>query len=57
MDKDSEILKNVYREVQILKMLQHPNITELYQVINTDSNIFLIMEYASGGDTFGSFYH
>lgn len=52
LDKDSEILKNVYREVQILKMLQHPNITELYQVINTDSNIFLIMEYASGGDTF-----
>jgi len=29
---DDSNLKKVYREVQILKMLDHPNIIKLYQV-------------------------
>ncbi len=30
---DEANLKKVYREVQILKMLDHPNIIKLYQVL------------------------
>jgi serine/threonine protein kinase len=40
------------REVKIMKMLNHPNIVRLYEVIDTEKELFLIMEYASGGEVF-----
>lgn len=40
----------VYREISIMKMLRHQNIIRLYEIIDTEKVIFLIMEYASGGE-------
>ena len=40
----------IQREVQTMKRLHHPNIIRLYEVIDTDTYIFLVMEYASGGE-------
>ena len=40
------------REMRILKTLNHPNIVRLYEVIDTEKELFLIMEYASGGEVF-----
>ena len=34
---DEANLKKVFREVEILKMLDHPNIIKLYQVSHRDS--------------------
>lgn len=42
----------VEREIKILKLLRHINIIQLYCVIQTASNIYLIMEYASGSELF-----
>ena len=39
----------VKREVKIMKKLQHPHIIYLYQVIDTPSDIFLVLELAKGG--------
>ena len=36
------------REISILKHLHHPNIINLYQVINTNYTIYLIQEYVCG---------
>jgi len=39
-------------KVRIMKMLDHPNIVKLFQVIQTDKTLYLVMEYASGGEVF-----
>ncbi|XP_061514940.1 MAP/microtubule affinity-regulating kinase 3 isoform X22 [Anopheles gambiae] len=45
-------LQKLYREVRIMKMLDHPNIVKLFQVIETEKTLYLVMEYASGGEVF-----
>uniref|UniRef100_A0A668VZV3 MAP/microtubule affinity-regulating kinase 3 n=1 Tax=Oreochromis aureus TaxID=47969 RepID=A0A668VZV3_OREAU len=45
-------LQKVFREVRIMKTLNHPNIVQLFEVIETEKTLYLIMEYASGGEVF-----
>ncbi|KAM8834923.1 MAP/microtubule affinity-regulating kinase 4 isoform X3 [Synchiropus splendidus] len=45
-------LQKLFREVRIMKGLHHPNIVQLFEVIETDKTLYLIMEYASGGEVF-----
>lgn len=50
---DKTNLEKVYREVEVLKLLEHPNIIKLYQVMETKSMLYLVSEYASKGEIFG----
>jgi 5'-AMP-activated protein kinase catalytic alpha subunit len=45
-------VERVSREIHILKLIRHPNIIQLYEIIETSKQIYLIMEYASGGELF-----
>ncbi|XP_057666064.1 serine/threonine-protein kinase SIK2-like isoform X1 [Diorhabda carinulata] len=49
---DASNLQKVYREVDIMKRLDHPHIIKLYQVMETKNMIYLVSEYASQGEIF-----
>lgn len=49
---DASDVERVSREIHILKLIRHPNIIQLYEIIETPTKLYLIMEYASGGELF-----
>jgi len=49
---NSSDLKEILREADIIKTLDHPNIAQAIQIIDAESTFYLVMEYVSGGDLF-----
>lgn len=43
---------HLFREVTCMKLVRHPNIVRLYDVIDTPSRLFLILEFGDGGDMY-----
>jgi len=50
--KDKKDVERISREIKILKQLHHPNVVQIYEIIETEKDLFLVMEYASGGELF-----
>ena len=40
------------REIKVLRLFNHPHIIKHYEFIDTPSDIFMVIEYASGGELF-----
>ena len=51
--KDLQRKKSIRREIKIMQRVNHPNIAKLYDVIETDTQVILVMEYINGGSTHG----
>lgn len=45
-------LPRIYNEIECLRRLKHQNIARLYQVFETTTVIYLVLEYCSGGELF-----
>lgn len=43
---------NIEREIVVMKLLSHPNVLSLYDVWETNNNLYLILEYAEKGELF-----
>ena len=50
--RTKDLDEKVRREIRFSKYFRHPNIIHLYEVIETQNEIIMIMEYASGGELF-----
>ncbi|TPX71481.1 hypothetical protein SpCBS45565_g01165 [Spizellomyces sp. 'palustris'] len=50
--KKTSHVTRLKREVRIMRLLHHPNITRLYDVMETEKEIVLSMEYVEGGELF-----
>ncbi|KAI0820791.1 kinase-like domain-containing protein [Trametes gibbosa] len=51
-EEADRILHSIEREIVIMKLIDHPNIMRLYDVWETSSELYLILEYVEGGELF-----
>jgi serine/threonine protein kinase len=49
---ERKYLEELRNEIDILRKLDHPNIVKAYEVYETKGNIYVVMEYCSGGDLY-----
>jgi 5'-AMP-activated protein kinase catalytic alpha subunit len=42
----------IKREITNMKLFRHPHIIRLYEVIETPTDIFMVIEYVAGGELF-----
>lgn len=50
LDKVSR--EHLFQEVKCMKLIKHPNVVRLYEVIDTSTKLYLVLEYADGGDLY-----
>ncbi|XP_057422381.1 CBL-interacting serine/threonine-protein kinase 21 isoform X1 [Lotus japonicus] len=49
MVMESNLKNQVKREIRTMKLLHHPNIVRIHEVIGTKTKIYIVMEYVTGG--------
>ncbi|KAI3494566.1 hypothetical protein L1887_40698 [Cichorium endivia] len=50
--RDQGMVEQIQREISATRLVRHPNIVELREVLATKSKIYYVMEYVSGGELF-----
>jgi len=46
------LIEQVKREISIMKLIKHPNIVQLHEVLSSAKNLYLVMELVTGGEIF-----
>ncbi|KAJ8750757.1 hypothetical protein K2173_015938 [Erythroxylum novogranatense] len=49
MVMESNLKNQVQREIRTMKLLHHPNIVRIHEVLGTKTKIYIVMEYVAGG--------
>ncbi|KAF9547430.1 hypothetical protein EC957_008440 [Mortierella hygrophila] len=44
--------RGIEREIAIMKLINHPHVIRLYDVYETEKELFLVMEFVAGGELF-----
>eukprot|EP00124_Ichthyophonus_hoferi_P003337 Ihof_evm3s284 gene=Ihof_evmTU3s284 len=52
LSRDRNVKERVEREIEMLKLLSHPNILKLYDVCESDTALYIVLEYAENGDLY-----
>jgi len=50
--RDKNMGTRIKREIKLLRYFNHPNIIRLYEVLETQTDVFLVMEHAPRGELF-----
>ncbi|XP_073113450.1 CBL-interacting protein kinase 18 [Elaeis guineensis] len=46
------LIDQIKREISVMRLVRHPNVVQLYEVMATKSKIYFVMEYVKGGELF-----
>ncbi|KAJ6699793.1 NON-SPECIFIC SERINE/THREONINE PROTEIN KINASE [Salix purpurea] len=47
-----KMVDQIKREISIMKIVRHPNIVKLHEVLSSRTKIYIILEFVSGGELF-----
>lgn len=50
--RSERMMEQIKREISVMRLVRHPNMAELKEVMATKSKIYIIMEYVRGGELF-----
>lgn len=46
------LINQTKREISVMALVKHPNVLQLYEVMATKTKIYVVLEYAKGGELF-----
>lgn len=52
LTKQHTSTSNKLQEIQVLKLLDHPNIIKIFKAYEDEKNFYIVMEYCEGGELF-----
>ncbi|KAH7574059.1 hypothetical protein ACOSP7_008049 [Xanthoceras sorbifolium] len=50
--KKEGMMEQIQREISVMRLVRHPNVVELKEVMATKTRIFFVMEHVKGGELF-----
>ena len=50
--KKERLMKQIKREVSVMRLVRHPHIVELKEVMANKAKVFMVVEYVKGGELF-----
>ena len=51
-DSSSEVQRKIKREIALMRFLDHPHLIKLEEVCESPRHLYIVLEYASGGELF-----
>ncbi|KAK8550568.1 hypothetical protein V6N13_119086 [Hibiscus sabdariffa] len=54
--KKEGMMEQIEREISVMRLVRHPNVVELKEVMATKTKIFFVMEYVRGGELFAKVF-
>ncbi|KAF5802870.1 putative protein kinase CAMK-CAMKL-CHK1 family [Helianthus annuus] len=52
-----KMVDQIKREISIMKIVRHPNIVRLHEVLSSQTKIYIILEFVTGGELFDRIVH
>ncbi|XXG50707.1 hypothetical protein AAC387_Pa02g4656 [Persea americana] len=47
-----KMVEQISREIATMKLIKHPNVVQLYEVMGSKTKIFIVLEFITGGELF-----
>ncbi|AQK57170.1 Putative CBL-interacting protein kinase family protein isoform 1 [Zea mays] len=47
-----KMVEQIKREISTMKLIKHPNVVRIYEVMGSKTKIYIVLEFATGGELF-----